>query len=146
MHPDIEWELSNAAFREIVLNFGEPEIDIFASRFNNKCSKFISWNRDPDAYAINAFTLPWSDFYFYGFPPFAIILKTLRKIIHDKATGILVVPLWPSQPWFPQFKRLLVSKYILLKPSQHLIISHSSDRTLHHQITLVAGILSGNRC
>lgn len=146
VHPDIEWELSNAAFHDIISNFGEPEIDIFASRFNKKCPKFISWNRDPDAYAINAFTLSWSGFYFYGFPPFAIILKTLRKIIHDKATGILVVPLWPSQAWFPQFKKLLVSKCLIFKPSQQLIISHSSNRTLHHQITLVAGVLSGNRC
>lgn len=96
VHPDIEWELSDTVFHSITLAFGKPEIDIFASRINKKCPKYISWCRDPDAFAINAFTVSWSGLFFYGFTPFSIILKTLRKIVYDKAEGILVVPLWPS--------------------------------------------------
>nr|XP_012232431.1 PREDICTED: uncharacterized protein LOC105678035 [Linepithema humile] len=30
----------------------------------------------------------------------------LRKIISDEAEGVIVVPWWPAQPWFPLFNRI----------------------------------------
>jgi hypothetical protein len=144
VHPDIEWELSHSAFEQIVAKFGTPDIDLFASRINKKCIKYISWHKDPGAYTINAFSVNWQSWYFYCFPPFSMILKTLRKIKSDGATGILVVPNWPSQPWYPLFKKLLVSKPLTFHSSKELIVSHSSHRQIHHQITLVAGLLCGN--
>lgn len=145
-HPDVEWELADYAFQKITYEFGKPYIDIFASRLNNKCNRYISWNRDPDAVAINAFTVSWSKFFFYAFPPVSIILKTLRKIIKDEATGIVVVPWWPTQPWFPLYNKLLTSEPLILKSSENLIISHSSNRRVHQRLTLVAGVLSGRPC
>lgn len=143
-HPDIEWELANCAFEKIVHKFDFPTVDLFASRINKKCDRYLSWFRDPDAFAIDAFTITWSDLYFYAFPPFAIVLKTLRKIIADKATGIMVVPLWPSQPWYPLFNSLLVSDVITFSPNERVIIFHSSsNRNIHSNLTLAAGILSG---
>lgn len=142
VHPDIEWELADYAFQDIVLRFGQPEIDLFASRINKKCAKYVSWHKDPDAYAINAFTISWSDYFFYAFPPFSIILKTIRKIIAEKASGILVVPLWPTQPWFPLFNSLIVGQKMVLSQNENLILSHSSNRLVHQQTTLVAALLS----
>ena len=141
-HPDIEWELSNDAFSNIVKMFSTPTIDLFASRLNKKCDLYVSWKRDPDAYAVNAFTLNWSNLNFYAFPPFAVILKTLRKIITDEAAGIVVVPYWPTQPWFPLFESLLVSKIILFEPSDEALLS-SSHRPPPPRLTLAAGRLSG---
>ncbi|CAH2207684.1 jg21883 [Pararge aegeria aegeria] len=57
-HPDIEWELADWAFDSLISTFGNPNIDLFASRINNKCATYISWHRDPDAFAIDSFTLP----------------------------------------------------------------------------------------
>lgn len=143
VHPDIEWELAHFAFQKIIRRFGTPEIDLFASRINKKCPKYISWHRDPDALGIDAFTLCWSNFYFYCFPPFAVILKVLRKIIDDGAHGIMVVPLWPTQAWYPLFKSLLITEPLYFNPSKTLIVSHCSNRDVHQRITLVAGLLSG---
>lgn len=147
IHPDIEWELADWAYQEIVDAFRPPEVDLFASRINKKCSRYVSWHRDPDAMAVNAFTISWADFYFYAFPPFSVILKTLRKIVSDSATGIVVVPLWPTQPWYPLFKSLLISKsFITFKANTNPIVSfHSSHRSIHRKVTLVAGILCGRR-
>ncbi|KAL0870236.1 hypothetical protein ABMA27_005269 [Loxostege sticticalis] len=86
---DTEWELSSVAFHEITKAFGSPDIDLFASRLNAKCSKYISWKRDPNAFNIDAFTVDWKDYFFYCFPPFSLILKSLRKIIEDEASGFL---------------------------------------------------------
>ncbi|XP_052748927.1 uncharacterized protein LOC128200238 [Galleria mellonella] len=141
---DTEWELASYAFSEIVYTFGKPDIDLFASRVNTKCPKYISWKRDPDAYNIDAFTLDWSTYFFYAFPPFAIILKVLNKIIHDRATGIVVVPQWPSQPWYPLYKSLSVTKPVTFRPNKYLLIStFSSVHPLHGQLFLVASVLSG---
>lgn len=146
IHPDIEWELASWAFEEIVLSFGSPKIDLFASRINKKCSTYVAWHRDPDAFTINAFTISWNDHYFYAFPPFSMVLKTLRKIVSDKARGIVVVPLWPTQPWYPLFKTLLLSDLLIFNANKNPIISyHSSNRNIHTKITLVAGILCGQR-
>lgn len=81
-----EWELSRMAYSQIVNCFGVPDIDLFASRINSKCEKFVSWKCDPEAFQIDAFTLNWSNYYFYAFPPFSLILKCLHKIQTDKAT------------------------------------------------------------
>lgn len=143
VHPDIEWELADDAFKDIVHSFGHPTVDLFASRVNNKCPSYVSWHKDPDSIAVNAFTISWSQFYFYAFPPFTMILKSLRKIITDKAKGIMVVPYWPAQPWYPLYLSLLVSKPLIFKASDNLLISRtSSNQNFHTKITLVAGVLS----
>lgn len=144
-HPDTEWELSDTGFRKIIDKFTVPQIDLFATRINKKCKIFVSWHKDPEAFAIDAFTLDWSRHSFYAFPPVAVILKTLRKIITDKAIGIVVVPDWPAQPWYPLYMRLLSSDFIKLK-SNYVIIPNCSNRNIQIHTTLVAGILSGRRC
>ena len=83
--------------------FGGFEIDLFASNINTKCSPFILWFLDPEAESVDAFTRSSENDYFYAFPPFALALRTLKKIKTDKAEGVVVLPLWPSQPWFPLF-------------------------------------------
>lgn len=146
INPDIEWELSQSAFNLIIHQFGMPEIDLFASRTNAKCEVYVAWRQDPDAVAVDAFTLNWHLQFFYAFPPFAIILKCLKKIIHDQATGILVFPYWPSQPWFPLLKRLLVTDIIFFNPSKDLLQSHfRAYHPLHANLTLGAAKLCGLR-
>lgn len=144
IHADVEWQLSNVAFKTICEKFSKPEIDLFASRLNNKCPKFISWHRDPEAFTVDAFTISWHGYLFYAFPPFCLILRVIQKIIHDKATGIVVVPWWPTQPWFPLFRKYLVSEYIEFPPNIHLLSSpFSHEHKLQRSLTLVAGLLSG---
>jgi hypothetical protein len=137
INPDTEWELSAAAFESIIRRFGLPVIDLFASRSNTKCSNYVSWKPDPDAIAVDAFTISWRTRYFYAFPPFSLILKCLRKIIDEQAHGILVFPYWPSQPWFPLLQSLLQSEIMFLNPNKNLLHSHFRDsHPLHKGLTL----------
>ncbi|CAK1595512.1 unnamed protein product [Parnassius mnemosyne] len=141
---DTEWELCEKAYNIITKELGMPEIDLFASRQNAKCSKYISWKQDPEALNIDAFTINWGNLYFYAFPPFSLILKCLQKIKNDKAIGIVVIPWWPSQPWFPLAQILLISDWIIFKPHKKLLLSpFRITHPLYQQLTLVAGKLSG---
>ncbi|CAH2217789.1 jg25269 [Pararge aegeria aegeria] len=143
LHPDTEWELSDSAFKRIVSTFGNPEIDLFATRLNSKCHNYISWHRDPGACAVNAFTLNWNNLKFYAFPPFSVIAKTLRKVITDQAQGIIVAPYWCTQAWFPLFNKLLISDPIIFEPTETPLISVSNSTATLPQFKLMAGKLSG---
>lgn len=144
VHSDVEWELADYAFRLICHRFKQPDIDLFASRVNKKCALFVSWHKDPDAYKVDAFTLSWTRFHFYAFPPFSVILKVLQKIMHDKARGIVVVPRWPTQPWYPLFKKLKVSRSLIFRPDPKLLTSpFRTEHMLQRSLTLEAAVLSG---
>lgn len=140
---ETEWSLSANAFSIIKSTFGTPDIDLFANRCNKKCKNFISWLPDPDAVTVDAFTLSWKPFFFYAFPPFILILKVIRKIITDEAEGILVVPFWPSQPWYPLFSNLLVTEPVVLQPDINLLSLPNRSHPLWRTLSLVAGRLSG---
>lgn len=100
---DAEWELNDKIFKKILKHFGPFSIDLFASRLNKKCKRFCSRFPNPGVTAVDAFTISWKNEDFYAFPPFAIISRTLRKIISDKAKDVVVIPMWPTQHWYPLF-------------------------------------------
>ncbi|XP_063981069.1 uncharacterized protein LOC135164542 [Diachasmimorpha longicaudata] len=66
LEPGTEYALSEKAFQIIVLRFGKPEVDLFASRTNEKCRKYLSWESDPGAMEIDAFTISWNEYFFYA--------------------------------------------------------------------------------
>ena len=103
----------------------------------------MSWLPDPDSCAVDAFTVKWSNHFFYAFPPFCLVLRTLNKIIQDKAQGIVIVPKWESQPWYPLFQKLLIKEPIIIDAKSKPL--NFPFRSQVNQFTLVAGILSGNR-
>ncbi|XP_018370127.1 PREDICTED: uncharacterized protein LOC108765778 [Trachymyrmex cornetzi] len=144
---DTKWEIAEFAFEKIVNVLGYPDIDLFASERNKKCTRYCTWENNPNAWVIDSFTISWKKWFFYAFPPFSMILRTLNKIIQDKAMGIMVVPEWKSQPWYPMFKSMLIGKPLRFEPSQNLLLSpyRSRRHPMAQKITLLAGIVSGDR-
>lgn len=94
--------------------------------------------------AVDAFTIDWSKIYFYAFPPFSLLLKVLNKIKRDKATGVVVFPLWETQPWYPLLKQLMVSEPLIFSPNKTLLLSPFREPyPMWRSLTLAAAILSG---
>lgn len=143
-HVETEWELNSKYYKKITSQFGLPDIDLFASRINSKCSLFVSWHPDPSAFAVDAFTLNWGELRFYAFPPFSLVLKVVQKVIRDKAEGIVVVPYWPTQPWYPVFTSLLKLPPLYLEANKDLLLcfNRSQSHPLWPHLILVAGLLS----
>ena len=56
-----------------------PNIDLFASRINCQLIPYVSYRPDPDSCAVDAFSLDWSQYVFYAFPLFSVILICCRK-------------------------------------------------------------------
>lgn len=122
-----------------------PDSDLFATRINAQLTRFVSWKPDPEAFHTNAFTLSWTEGLHYAYPPFSIIGRVLKKIQEDKATLLVILPLWPTQPWFPRALQLLVEEPVLLPPH---CVRLPQDPTLVHPLSnklrLAAMVLSGN--
>ena len=71
---DLKWKLSAHVFKRIVALFGQPDIDLFASRLNAQVETYVSWKPHPMAKFGDAFSVDWSQFFFYAFPPFCTVL------------------------------------------------------------------------
>ena len=56
---DIEWCLNREVFLEIYNRFGEPDLDLFASRLNRQTLNFVFWFPDPEALMTDAFSFSW---------------------------------------------------------------------------------------
>lgn len=144
---DGEWKLDSELLQcaLYILNF-KPDMDLFASRLNCQTNKFMSWKPDPEATGIDAFTINWETCSFYAFPPFSLISRVLQKIRTDTARGIIVVPYWPTQAFFPLLLRLLVANPVLLSARKHLLtlpgypeMQHPMNKKLRILICKVSG-------
>ena len=62
----------------------------------------MSWHPEPEALAVNAFSLTLNNNYFYMFPPFSLVDQVLAKVNRDNTEAVLVVPDWSTQYWYPQ--------------------------------------------
>ena len=57
----------------------------------------MPYRPDPEVLDINAFSLDWSIFNFYAFPPFSVIATVLKKLKSEGAKGVCLLPDWPAQ-------------------------------------------------
>ena len=105
-----EWALNTDLFLLLPNVFFQPEIPTY-----------IFWLPDPNAYAVNAFTVSWTDLQIYAFPPFNLIPRVLAWIVTDHATGLLIIPQWTTQSWFPQMLNLLIQHPRQIAPHKDLL-------------------------
>ena len=96
-----EWFLHPEVFQAICSRWYQPQVDQFATRFNNKLPQLVSPVPDPQAWAVDALSLSWEDLDPYAFPPAAILGKVVEKLQDYPCNRmILIAPGWPNMPWF----------------------------------------------
>ena len=109
-----EWMLNPRIFKQIANVYRMPVLDMFAFALNHQVQKYFSWTLDPQAVGMDAFSVNWNKGLLHMFPPFNLIQKCLQKIIEDKATVLLITPVWQSRPWYPMPLNLLYDRPLLL--------------------------------
>ena len=117
-----EWKLDVRVFDCICRRFGKPELDLFASRLNAQLPCYCAWKPDPGASYIDAFSIRWTLVNsVYLFPPFSLLGRCVQKIREENARGIVIAPLWKTQPWFSSLMELLVDVPVLLRRKKGLL-------------------------
>ena len=143
-----EWSLHQSVVERLFSIWGTPQLDLFATSHNAKLPLFCSRIAEPGALTMDAFSLSWEQWETYAFPPIPLIPRVLTKLQTDKASMILVAPMWPRRPWFPQLLLLSCDVPRILPLSPHLLSQTLQAGVLYHQNTttlrLVAWRLSGD--
>ena len=128
-------------FQSIVRKLGGCDVDLFASRVNAQL-KCVSWRPDPDAVAVDAFTLDWYKFRAFCFPPFSLIPSVLQTLELCQADCVIVMPFRTTPVWFTK----LLNYWLTFQFSYHLLhMSVILSGVLHllPKVKLIACSLSG---
>lgn len=143
-HSQLEWTLDRTIFRDC-LNVVKlvPNIDLFASRLNHQLQPYVSWHPDLGAVAVDAFHLSWKPYMPYTFPPFSLISRVLQKIQRERVQGIIIVPKWPTQTWWPFLMRMLIDNPVLL-PNIKKLSSPEMIHPLYPKLELLMCHFSGD--
>lgn len=132
-----EWTLKPSIVQEIFNRWSTPLIDLFASDQNHQTNVFCSWIPSNQAYAIDAFTIPWENMYAYAFPPICLIPKVLKHMSRFHCKIILIAPQWQRRHWYTDILNLLVACPVRLPLVPDLlkqpktIINHPNPEFLH---------------
>lgn len=97
-----EAELQPRAMQQIQARWPTLSIDGLATAENAKFPKFISWKMQPGATGTDFLTckLDCKEDYYLN-PPVALIQRVLNTVRREQLTATIVVPEWPSAPWWP---------------------------------------------
>jgi len=79
-------------------------------------ARFNSLQHTPGCDGVDAFSLPWAGELNYAHAPLAQVSLVLDKVRRERATAIVIVPVWPVQAWW---RRALLSATasVLLAPT-----------------------------
>ena len=97
--------------------------------------------QNPEAMAVNVFSLAWHNNYFYMFPPFNLVGGVLAKVNKDKTKVVTVVLDWSTQYWYPQLMQMTSHEPVYFRPSaKNLILIHKlpENHLLHLKLQLMA--------
>jgi hypothetical protein len=141
-----EYMLDKIAFQSILRQYPDLNFDLFASRLNKQLDEYASWKPDPECKIVDAFSVHWQVYNFYAFPPFSLVPRCLQKIQQDRATGIIIVPLWPTQAWFLLVLQMLYNDPWILGPRKTLLTDPATNQphALHHKLHLLVCPVSGS--
>ena len=95
-----------------------PTLDPFACVETAVTRRFCSRHFEPGAIAIDGFSVDWGGGErVWLSPPWQLIPRVLHKIRVDRARGVLFVPEWRSQLWWPHLAELRARWFRLPPPA-----------------------------
>ncbi|XP_069593228.1 uncharacterized protein [Ranitomeya imitator] len=130
-----EWCLNQQIFQDIVSLWGQPQVDLFATRRSKKVRKFASLSLADHPDILDALQAPWQFSLAYAFPPIILLPQVIHKIRTEGARVILIAPFWPKRPWFSWLQTMSVSDPWVLPSTPNLLFQgpffHPQVDSLH---------------
>ncbi len=105
--PKYEWSLAKSAFAAIQDKLRLTcSVDRFAALHNHLLPRYNSRLPDPAAEAQNALAQSWSSESNFVNAPFRLLPQILSKIKSERATAIVIAPMWPGAHWMTQLAEM----------------------------------------
>ena len=86
-----EWSLQQEVFDLLCQTWHRPQVDMFATRYNCKLTKYVSPVPDPNAWAVDALTVSWEDLDMYAFPPVSLLSKVISKLSDHLCQRVILI-------------------------------------------------------
>ena len=93
-----------------------PTLDAFASQRCHQLPRFMTWDTEDRALAVNALVQQW-DQVTWLFPPVPLILEVLRIVEEQQIEAVLICLGWKGTSWWPQLSELRKQVPIRLPPA-----------------------------
>ena len=122
-------------------------LDPFARPATAMAPTYCSLRAGERCIANDGMCVSWRHQHVFLNPPWHLFHRVLRKIIEDAATGVLIVPHWPSQSWWPLVLRLR-ARWVYLPPPKCCVLPctrHKVDPFAHGTTRLIALAFNGTR-
>ena len=81
-------------------------LDPFACHQSKVCLRYASRLYDPAALGFDGCALDWRNEAVWLNPPWALLPDIIGKLIFERPVGVLIVPVWPTQIWWPRLRHL----------------------------------------
>ena len=129
-----EWSLATEDFKRILSQNPLLQVDLFATKLNNKLPTYVSPCPDENSAAIDALSTPWDRWkHLYIFPPTNLISKVLAKMKDVPAESIiLVTPDLHSKPWFMSLILKKIPSFTMEVTLQQVVVD---EIVFHSQTT-----------
>jgi hypothetical protein len=100
-----------------------PTIDLFSHNLNHKLPRFVSMPGplSQGALSTDAFSHAWTGEIPYIFPPVQLLGLVFQKIIAEQIMAVVVLPKWPSLPWWTMFLMTQI-RTLELGPSEAVLL------------------------
>lgn len=96
-----DWGVTVEFFKFIDTKWGPHTVDRFADEFNHKLPVFNSKFWCPSTSQVDAFSGDWSKERNWLIPPISLVGRAIKHVKVCRALATLIVPSWPSAPFWP---------------------------------------------
>ena len=123
-----DWKIQPALFAIIDLQWGPHTVDRFANNLNTQLPWFNSRFWCPGTEAVDTFTCNWEQETNWVCPPPYLIPRTIQHAARTCSKGTLIVPAWPSAPFWPMLypdgcnTASFIKEIVVLPKSQQVVL------------------------
>lgn len=133
-----DWELRPRTFRDLCRRFRTPTVDAFAEPANAKLRRFAARYPLPGALPLHGLLLDYRRELAYAFPPPRLVPLLLSRLLEQRATALLVLPVCPQAPWWPWVVTHMPDRILL----RDAVRPYFSRAKTFRQPLLTAGLFS----
>jgi hypothetical protein len=98
--PNADWSVSDEIFEEASNMFGMRTFDRFASPVSFRCDNFNTLIPHPHSQG-DSMVQSWVGYKNWVCPPISLASRVIDKLLREQAEAVVVLPFWPSAPWYP---------------------------------------------
>ena len=132
-----DWSISPLLFKFLNGRWGPHTVDRFSSETTNHLPRFYSRFNCPGAEGVDSFLFSWTNENNWAVPPPRLIARVVQHCRLSRAVVTLVIPYWPSSPFWPLFfshsqPKPIISDFLVFTNAARFICPGPQPHSIFH--------------